>query len=171
MAEVERILIEELWHAHCRWDNRLSVAVPEGPEEIFYIVAFLRNKLPDTAGGPTLSDMLEDNENILRICKSLQCKQYLPHYQDHNDWEHHFGSKWDSFVQNKQSFDPFAILSPGLNIFTRGSSKDSFSFAISQASASQAEWDTVICTSSVLEPLNFWKSRFVWVGWSLIRGF
>ena len=95
------------------------MAVPEGPEEIFYIVAFLRNKLPDTVGGPTLTDMLEYNERVLRICGSLHCKQYLPHYEDRNKWKHHFGSKWESFVQNKQLFDPCAILSPGLNIFTR----------------------------------------------------
>ena len=104
----------------CRWDQRLSVAVPEGPEEIFYIVAFLRNKLPDSSGGPSLTEMLEYNESVLRICEPLQCKQYLPHYEDRNQWKPHFGSKWDSFVQNKQVFDPCAILSPGLNIFTRG---------------------------------------------------
>lgn len=117
--KMEKSLMERfVWHI-CRWDKRLSVAVPEGPEEIFYVVAFLRNKLPDTAGGPTLSDMLEDNENILRICEPLRCKQYLPYYQDRNKWKHHFGSKWPLFVRNKQVFDPCAILSPGLNIFSR----------------------------------------------------
>lgn len=114
IAEIERIL----WNCG-RWDKRLSVAVPEGPEEIFYIVAFLRNKLPELAGGPTLSTMLEDNDNILRICEPLQCKQYLPRHQDRIQWKRHFGSKWDLFVQNKQIFDPRAILSPGQNIFSR----------------------------------------------------
>jgi len=102
-----------------RWDKRLSVVIPEGPEEIFYLVAFLRNKLPDIAGGPTLSTMLEDNDNILRVCETLRCKQYLPRYPDRVQWKRHFGSKWDLFVQNKQVFDPRAILSPGQNIFAR----------------------------------------------------
>ena len=95
------------------------MAVPEGPEEIFYIVAFLRNKLPDVDGGPTLAAMLEDNDNILRVCERLRCKQYLPRHQDRMQWKLHFGSKWDMFVQNKQMFDPRAILSPGQNIFFR----------------------------------------------------
>ncbi|KAG0581883.1 hypothetical protein M758_3G016900 [Ceratodon purpureus] len=102
-----------------KWDKRLSVAVPEGPDEIFYIVAFLRNKLPELDGGPTLSTMLEDNDNILRVCEPLRCKQYLPRHQDRIQWKRHFGSKWDLFVQNKQMFDPRAILSPGQNIFSR----------------------------------------------------
>lgn len=98
----------------------MSVAVPEGPEEIFYVAAFLRNKLPnDAAGGPSLATMLEDNDNILRICEPLRCKQYLPRHQAPSQWKRHFGPKWDSFVQNKQMFDPHAILSPGQNIFPR----------------------------------------------------
>lgn len=115
LAEIEQVFG---W-AVGRWDRRLSAAVPEGPEEVFYIVAFLRNKLPDTLGGPPLSVMLEENENILRICEPLHCKQYMPHNLDRQQWRHHFGSKWDLFVHNKQLFDPCGILSPGQNIFSR----------------------------------------------------
>ena len=98
-----------------RWDHRLSVAVPD--EEIFYIVAFLRNKLPSR--GPSLAALMEDNAHIMRICEPLRCKQYLPRYEDRLQWKRHFGSKWDTFVHNKQLFDPLALLAPGQNIFPR----------------------------------------------------
>jgi cytokinin dehydrogenase len=87
----------------------MSVAVPEGSEEVFYMVAFLSNKLPE---GAVLSKMMGDNESILRIAKSLGCKQYLPKHQD--------VAQWESFVLNKQTFDPQAILAPGQNLFSSG---------------------------------------------------
>lgn len=100
-----------------KWDRRMSVAVPEGSEEVFYMVAFLSNKLPE---GAALSKMMGDNESVLRIAKSLGCKQYLPKHQDVAQWRRHFGSKWESFVLNKQTFDPQAILAPGQNLFSSG---------------------------------------------------
>lgn len=92
------------------------MAVPETTDEIFYVVAFLRNKLND---GPTLEEMLEENEQIMQICGPLKCKQYLAHYGNQSAWKQHFGVKWETFLENKQLFDPCAILSPGLNMFPR----------------------------------------------------
>ncbi|KAG0554904.1 hypothetical protein KC19_12G129000 [Ceratodon purpureus] len=101
-----------------KWDRRMSVAVPEGSDEVFYMVAFFSNKLSESAA---LSKMLADNESILRIAQQLGCKQYLPKHSDITQWRRHFGSKWESFVQNKQTFDPEAILAPGQNLFRSGS--------------------------------------------------
>jgi cytokinin dehydrogenase len=101
-----------------KWDSRTSVAVPEGSDEVFYMVAFLSSTLPDRAA---LSTMKAVNESILRIAKRMGCKQYLVKHSDVTDWRRHFGSKWGSFVQNKQTFDPKAILAAGQNIFTSGS--------------------------------------------------
>jgi cytokinin dehydrogenase len=46
-------------------------------EEVFYLVAFLRNALPS---GPGLESMLDENAKILRICEDLNGKHYLPKY-------------------------------------------------------------------------------------------
>jgi cytokinin dehydrogenase len=99
-----------------KWDSRLSVAVPEGSDEVFYMVSFLSNKLPEAA---SLSKMLEEDKSILRVTEKLGGKQYLPRHQDMNQWKRHFGSKWEKFVQNKQMFDPRTILAPGQNLFSR----------------------------------------------------
>ncbi|KAG0599156.1 hypothetical protein M758_12G131900 [Ceratodon purpureus] len=101
-----------------KWDRRMSVAVPEGSDEVFYMVSFLSNKAPE---GAALTKMLADNGSILRIAQQLGCKQYLPKHSDITQWRRHFGSKWESFVQNKQTFDPEAILAPGQNLFRSGS--------------------------------------------------
>ena len=93
----------------------MSVAIPEGSDEIFYMVAFLSNKLP--AEGAALSKMMADNDSILRTAERLGCKQYLPKYEDMAQWKRHFGSKWAAFVENKAIFDPRAILAPGQNLF------------------------------------------------------
>jgi cytokinin dehydrogenase len=75
-------------------------------EEVFYLVAFLRNALPS---GPVLESILEDNARILSICEQLRGKQYLPRSIE----------EAQAFVQHKQMFDPQAILAPGQNIFPR----------------------------------------------------
>ncbi len=99
----------------CRWDSRAATVVPD--EEVFYLVAFLRNALPS---GPGLESILEDNARILSICEQLRGKQYLPRYIEEAQWKQHFGAdQWQAFVQHKQMFDPQAILAPGQNIFPR----------------------------------------------------
>jgi cytokinin dehydrogenase len=54
-------------HLACRWDSRPATVVPD--EEVFYLVAFLRNALPS---GPGLESMLDDNARILKICGELR---------------------------------------------------------------------------------------------------
>jgi cytokinin dehydrogenase len=98
-----------------KWDSRAATVVPD--EEVFYLVAFLRNALPS---GPGLESILEDNARILSICEQLRGKQYLPRYIEEAQWKQHFGAdQWRAFVQHKQMFDPQAILAPGQNIFPR----------------------------------------------------
>lgn len=87
------------------------------------MVAFLSNKLPE---GAALTKMMADNQSILRIAKQLGCKQFLPKRQNITQWRRHFGSKWHSFVQNKQTFDPKAILAPGQNLFSAGNHIDTY---------------------------------------------
>ncbi|CAK9192296.1 unnamed protein product [Sphagnum troendelagicum] len=98
-----------------KWDRRTAAVVPD--EEVFYLVAFLRNALPS---GPGLQSMLDENARILRVCEDLNGKHYLPRYTEEEQWKRHFGSeKWTAFVQQKHMFDPHAILAPGQNIFPR----------------------------------------------------
>jgi cytokinin dehydrogenase len=98
-----------------RWDRRLAVSVPE--EEVFYLVALLRNS--HTRSGQGLQHILEDNARILKLCDTLGCKQYFPTHERQAQWEHHFGSNWELFVEHKRTFDPHAILTPGQNIFRK----------------------------------------------------
>jgi cytokinin dehydrogenase len=98
-----------------RWDRRTATVVPD--EEVFYLVAFLRNVL---SSGPGLQSMLDENARILRVCEDLNGKHYLPRYTREEQWKRHFRSeKWTAFVQHKHMFDPHAILAPGQNIFPR----------------------------------------------------
>ncbi len=98
-----------------RWDSRTAAVVPD--EEVFYVVAFLKNALPF---GPGLESMLDENARILRVCEDLNGKHYLPKYTEEEQWKRHFGcEKWTAFVQNKHMFDPHGILAPGQNIFRR----------------------------------------------------
>jgi cytokinin dehydrogenase len=107
-------------HLACRWDSRAATVVPD--EEVFYLVAFLRNALPS---GPGLESMLDDNARILKICEELRGKQYFPRYTEEEQWKRHFGAdRWNAFVQHKHMFDPHAILAPGQNIFPRRQADD-----------------------------------------------
>ncbi len=99
----------------CRWDTRASAVIPD--ESMFYLVAFLRNALPSS--GPSLKSQMDDNSKILSMCHDISCKQYFPTYNNPAQWEQHFGSQWQNFVELKQTFDPHAILAPGQNIFQR----------------------------------------------------
>ncbi|XVE97759.1 hypothetical protein REPUB_Repub03eG0046500 [Reevesia pubescens] len=98
-----------------KWDNRTSVALPEG--EIFYIVALLRF----VPKGPSVEKLVAQNHEIVKWCikEGLDFKLYLPHYQSTEDWKRHFGNQWTRFVERKASFDPMAILAPGQKIFKR----------------------------------------------------
>jgi cytokinin dehydrogenase len=60
-----------------RWDRRTAAVVPD--EEVFYLVAFLRNVL---LFGPSLQNMLDENARILRVCEDLNGKHYLPRYTE-----------------------------------------------------------------------------------------
>ncbi|CAK9211681.1 unnamed protein product [Sphagnum troendelagicum] len=98
-----------------KWDRRTTIVVPD--EEVFYLVAFLRNELPS---GPSLESMLDENVKILRVCEDLNGKHYLPKYTEEEQWKQHFGcEKWTAFVQHKHMFDPHAILAPRQNMFRR----------------------------------------------------
>ncbi|CAK9861126.1 unnamed protein product [Sphagnum jensenii] len=101
-----------------KWDKRASAVFPD--EDVFYLVALLRNALPSAGPGVSLRSQIDDNSKILSICHHLGCKQYLPTYNTPEQWEQHFGSDgWENFVRRKQTFDPHAILAPSQNIFQR----------------------------------------------------
>lgn len=117
--EIELFFYETLFF---RWDSRKSVVLPaEG--EIFYLVGLLRFSFPYPEGGSlSVSEMISQNQEIVDVCKrkGFDFKLYLPHYGDSKEgWRQHFGNQWTRFQQRKASFDPRAILAPGLKIFSR----------------------------------------------------
>ncbi|KAG0477318.1 hypothetical protein HPP92_014159 [Vanilla planifolia] len=101
-----------------KWDNRTSAVIPD--EEIFYLVAFL-SSAPTSSGQDILTQALMQNEKILQFCKkaNIQIKQYLPYINTQEEWQTHYGQRWDTFVQRKLSYDPLAILAPGQRIFQK----------------------------------------------------
>ncbi|MCO5560362.1 hypothetical protein L7F22_013975 [Adiantum nelumboides] len=100
-----------------KWDERTSAVIPE--EEVFYLVALLRFNLPSSRG-PTVQRLVEENDEIVRMAKAanIHVKYYLPHFSRQADWQDHFAYKWAHFRHLKSKWDPQAILSPGLSIFT-----------------------------------------------------
>ncbi|KAK9912956.1 hypothetical protein M0R45_036788 [Rubus argutus] len=102
-----------------KWDNRTSVVIPE--EHIFYLVAFLTSAVPSSTGTDGLEHILIQNKRILEFCETanLGVKQYLPHYTKQEEWQVHFGPRWEKFVQRKSTYDPLAILAPGQRIFQK----------------------------------------------------
>ncbi|XP_047315608.1 cytokinin dehydrogenase 6-like [Impatiens glandulifera] len=102
-----------------KWDNRTSIVLPE--ENVFYLVAFLSSAVPHSTGNDGLQHILSQNKRILSFCEAqkLEVKQYLPHYKTQEEWQTHFGSRWETFVQRKSAYDPLAILAPGHNIFQK----------------------------------------------------
>ncbi|KAJ6700029.1 CYTOKININ DEHYDROGENASE 1-LIKE ISOFORM X1 [Salix purpurea] len=102
-----------------KWDNRTSLVTPE--EDTFYLVAFLSSAMPSSTGRDGLFHILAQNKRILGFCSSasLGAKQYLPHYSTQEEWQAHFGPKWEVFVARKSTYDPMAILAPGQRIFRR----------------------------------------------------
>ncbi|KAI5060332.1 hypothetical protein GOP47_0024752 [Adiantum capillus-veneris] len=100
-----------------KWDHRTSAVIPE--EEVFYLVALLRFSLASPRG-PTAERLVEENEEIVRLARAanIHVKYYLPHFNRQADWQDHFGCKWNHFRHLKSKWDPQAVLSPGLSIFS-----------------------------------------------------
>ncbi|XVE97979.1 hypothetical protein REPUB_Repub03eG0065600 [Reevesia pubescens] len=95
-----------------KWDDRMSAVIPD--EEIFYTVGFLLS-----SGFDNWEAFDDQNKEIMQFCDKARIgvKQYLPHYTTREEWLHHFGSKWKTFQQRKDQFDPKMLLSPGQRIF------------------------------------------------------
>ncbi|GAB4843894.1 Cytokinin dehydrogenase 1 [Ancistrocladus abbreviatus] len=102
-----------------RWNYKTSMITPE--EDVFYLVAFLSSALPSSTGSDGLEHMLTRNRRILDFCLQahLGVKQYLPHYGTREEWQAHFGPKWEVFARRKLAYDPLAILAPGQKIFQK----------------------------------------------------
>lgn len=98
-----------------RWDDNMSVVIPEDDEDMFYTVALL-NSAKDYKDWAIMD---EQNTEILQFCdkSGIKVKQYFPHYGKKEEWMKHFGKKWDIFNERKAQFDPKMILSPGQRIF------------------------------------------------------
>jgi cytokinin dehydrogenase len=84
-------------------------------------VAFLTSAVPSSTGTDGLEHILIQNKRILEFCETanLGVKQYLPHYTKQEEWQVHFGPRWEKFVQRKSTYDPLAILAPGQRIFQK----------------------------------------------------
>lgn len=88
-------------------------------EEVFYLVALLRSALTDGEETQKLEYLKDQNRRILEFCEQakINVKQYLPHHATREEWEAHFGDKWDRFRRLKAEFDPRHILATGQRIF------------------------------------------------------
>ncbi|GMH20177.1 hypothetical protein Nepgr_022018 [Nepenthes gracilis] len=108
-----------------RWNAKTSVITPS--EDVFYLVAFLSSASPSSTGSDGLEHLLSQNKRILDFCgrAHLGVKQYLPHYGTQEEWQAHFGSKWDVFARRKLTYDPSAILAPGQRIFQKANTQHS----------------------------------------------
>ncbi|XP_041028618.1 cytokinin dehydrogenase 1-like isoform X1 [Juglans microcarpa x Juglans regia] len=102
-----------------KWNNKTSLVTPD--EDVFYLVAFLSSAVPYSTGTDGLEHILTKNKRILDFCATAQLgmKQYLPHYNTREEWQTHFGSLWEVFLQRKSAYDPWAILAPGQRIFQK----------------------------------------------------
>lgn len=95
-----------------KWNLKTSVVTPD--EDVFYAIGFLHS-----SSYSEWEKFDEVNKQILQFCQEndIEFKQYFPHYETQEDWEDHFGTKWEHFQQMKTQFDPKKILSPGQKIF------------------------------------------------------
>ncbi|XVE75557.1 hypothetical protein DITRI_Ditri12bG0103000 [Diplodiscus trichospermus] len=102
-----------------KWNNRTSMVTPE--EDIIYLVSFLSSAIRSSTGTDGLEHIMTQNQRILDFCAKAQLgvKQYLPHHSSQNEWQAHFGPRWETFVQRKSAYDPLAILAPGQRIFQK----------------------------------------------------
>jgi cytokinin dehydrogenase len=79
--------------------------------------------VPRTIGedAATAETMLVANRELFERARDLGGKRQptgaIPFTQD--DWVAHFGEAYPSFAQNKNTFDPNAVLAPGYRIFAR----------------------------------------------------
>ncbi|XP_028766668.1 cytokinin dehydrogenase 1-like [Neltuma alba] len=102
-----------------RWNNRTSLVTPE--EDVFYLVAFLSSAVPFSTGKDSLDYIQRRNERIIEFCERAQLgvKQYLAHHRTQEEWEGHFGTRWQVMRRRKSEYDPLAILAPGHRIFQK----------------------------------------------------
>ncbi|RDX72127.1 Cytokinin dehydrogenase 1, partial [Mucuna pruriens] len=102
-----------------RWNSKTSLVTPE--EDVFYLVAFLSSAVPNSTGADSLEYIVAQNKRIMDFCSRAQVrvKQYLAHYSTEEEWEAHFGSRWEAFVERKRAYDPLALLAPGHRIFQK----------------------------------------------------
>ncbi|KAE9590693.1 putative cytokinin dehydrogenase [Lupinus albus] len=93
-------------------------------EDVFYLVAFLSSAVSSSTGTNSLDYILKQNRRILDFCKhaQLRFKQYLPYYTSQEEWQTHFGSRWEAFVERKTTYDPLTLLAPGHRIFQKAMS-------------------------------------------------
>ncbi|KAL4589506.1 hypothetical protein LXL04_002413 [Taraxacum kok-saghyz] len=98
-----------------KWDDNMSVVIPEDDDDMFYTVALLNS----ATGAKDWATIDEQNTKILEFCdkSGIKVKQYFPHYGKREEWMKHFGKKWGVFKERKAQFDPKMILSPGQRIF------------------------------------------------------
>ncbi|KAH7572128.1 hypothetical protein JRO89_XS04G0206300 [Xanthoceras sorbifolium] len=94
-----------------KWDDNMSAVIPN--EEIFYTAGFL------DASVNNWEAFDNKNKEILEFCDKagIKVKQYLGHHDTKEEWINHFGSKWKTFQDRKNQFDPKMILSPGQRLF------------------------------------------------------
>ncbi|TKY62653.1 Cytokinin dehydrogenase 1 [Spatholobus suberectus] len=102
-----------------RWNSKTSLVTPE--EDVFYLVAFLSSAVPNSTGADSLEHILAQNKRIIEFCTraQLRVKQYLPYYSTQEEWQAHFESRWEAFVERKRAYDPLALLAPGHRIFQK----------------------------------------------------
>ncbi|KAL2952632.1 hypothetical protein AAZX31_19G122100 [Glycine max] len=102
-----------------RWNSKTSLVTPE--EDVFYLVALLSSALPNSTCADSLEHILAQNNRIIDFYTGaqLRVKQYLPHYSTQEEWQVHFGSRWEAFVERKRAYDPLALLAPGHRIFQK----------------------------------------------------
>lgn len=105
-----------------KWDNRTSVVLPEGDDEIFYAVSILPRANISSNGTDGLQNMLNQRKKISDFCESasIGAKQYLPYYETPAEWQtKQYGpQRWKVLAQRKETYDPSCVLAPGQNIFT-----------------------------------------------------
>ncbi|KAJ1430031.1 FAD-linked oxidase-like, C-terminal [Sesbania bispinosa] len=122
----KKLRAKGLWEVPHPW---LNLLVPSSKihdfaeeEDVFYLVAFLSSAVPSsTTGANSLEYILSQNKRIIDFCThgQLSVKQYLPHYSTQEEWQVHFGSRWEAFMARKTAYDPLALLAPGHRIFQK----------------------------------------------------
>ncbi|KAF1880948.1 hypothetical protein Lal_00022978 [Lupinus albus] len=98
----------------------------EEPSTVLRWQKILQSKSNSTheSGTNSLDYILKQNRRILDFCKhaQLRFKQYLPYYTSQEEWQTHFGSRWEAFVERKTTYDPLTLLAPGHRIFQKAMS-------------------------------------------------